>query len=150
MSGAKIFVLHKKDLIKIGAFVLAGLLLVVVALVLLLPGRRAQEETPAARFVPGTYSSTILLYGEPLHVRVTVSENEILSIHMSDMAEMQRVFYPLFEPRLVDLAEEILRYQTARISPRTDYPVTTGILHDAVQNALEMAYYDTICCCDGG
>ncbi|MCL1882255.1 MAG: hypothetical protein FWF81_00670 [Defluviitaleaceae bacterium] len=145
MSGAKIFVLHKKDLIRIGAIALAAIVLLVVALVLLLPGRSV-ERGPESRFIPGTYSSTILLYGEPLHVRVTVSENDILSVFLSDMTENHRVFYPLFEPRLADLAVEVLRYQSAFITPQTDYPVTTGILQNAVISALEMAYAP--CCCD--
>jgi len=145
MSGAKIFVLHKKDLIRIGAIVLVGLVLVIAALVLLIPRRGgAPAEPPGvmARFIPGTYSSTILLNEEPLHVRVTVSENEILSIYMTDMGDVQRVFYPLFEPRMHELAEQVLRYQSAHINPLTDYPVTTGILQEAVQTALELAYVE--------
>ncbi|MCL1846215.1 MAG: hypothetical protein FWF77_09965 [Defluviitaleaceae bacterium] len=145
MSGAKIFVLHKKDLIRIGAIALGAIVLLIVALVLLLSGGD-RDVGPESRFIPGTYSSTILLYGEPLHVRVTVSENEILSVFLSDMSETHRVFYPLFEPRMEDLAVEVLRYQSAFISPQTDYPVTTGILQHAVISALEMA--SAPCCCD--
>ncbi|MCL2386309.1 MAG: hypothetical protein FWC89_02050 [Defluviitaleaceae bacterium] len=142
MGGARIFVLHKKDLVRIGAIVIAGLVILIMALVLLLPrgGREYQQPAALARFVPGTYASTIILNDEPIHVRVTVSENEILSIYMTDMGEVQRTFYPLFEPRMRDLAEEILRYQTAHIDPSTDYPVTTGILQEAVRTALELAY----------
>lgn len=138
MSGARIFVLHKKDLIKMGIIVLVALALIITALVILIP-RRSADTGEATRFVPGVYSSMIVLYDEPLHVRVTVSENEILSVYMTDMADMQRVFYPLFEPRMRDLAEEILRYQSAHITPQTDYPVTTWILHEAVRSALQMA-----------
>jgi len=135
-------VLHKKELIRYGIIALVALVFLVAALVLLIPRPRGEAYEPAAmsRFVPGTYSSTIMLYNEPVHVRVTVSENEILSIYMTDMADLARTFYPLFEPRLADLAQEILRYQSAHISPQTDYPVTTSILHTAVQTALEMAY----------
>ena len=146
MRGTKIFVLQMKDLIRVGVIVLIGLALVIMALVFLLPRRGNAEETPPyrepgamARYIPGTYVSTIILNDEPVHVRVTVSENEILSIYMSDMADLQRTFYPLFEPRMLDLAEEIIRYQTAGIDPRTDYPVTTGILQQAVIAALELA-----------
>ena len=138
MSGARIFVLHKKDLVRMGVIALAGIVLLVAALVFLLGGKKNSDA--AARYNPGTYSSTIILNDEPLHVRVTVSENEILSIYMTDMAETHRVFYPLFEPQMQDLAEEILRYQSAYIKPATDYPVTTAILQDAVRTALEMAY----------
>jgi len=142
MGGTKIFVLQMKDLVRVGIIALIGLVLLILALVFLLPGRRgaAEPDVDAARYIPGTYVSTIILNDEPLHVRVTVSENEILSIYMSDMGDVQRVFYPLFEPRMQELAEEILRYQSAHIDPRTDYPVTTGILHQAIIAALEMAY----------
>jgi uncharacterized protein with FMN-binding domain len=145
MSGAKIFVLHKKDLIRIGIIAVAAIAFVVMALTFLL-GRRATEAAETSRFIPGTYSSTIVLNDEPLHVRVTVSENEILSILMSDLGETSRVFYPLFEPRMQDLAEEVLYHQSAYINPQTDYPVTTAILQNAVQSALELAYVP--CCCD--
>ena len=137
MGGAKIFVLHKKDLIRIGVIVLVALALVIVALILFVPERKAEE--PSTMYTPGTYSSTIILNDEPFHVRVTVSENEILSVFMTDMGDVQKVFYPLFEPQMNHLAEEILRNQSAHIIPQTDYPVTTGILHQAVHSALDLA-----------
>ena len=141
MGGARIFVLHKKDLIRAGIIALVAIVLVVVALVVLIPGRK-QEAGGASLYNPGTYSSMILLYDEPVHVRVTVSENEILQIYMTDMAELQRTFYPLFEPSMADLAQEVLHYQSAYISPNTDYPITTSILQEAVRSAINMAYVD--------
>lgn len=135
--GTRIFVLHKKDLMKIGAGLIIGIAVIALALVLLL-GRSA-EPTATERFIPGTYVSRIILNDKPIDVRVTVSENEILSIYMTDMAEIQRVFYPLFEPRMNDLAQEVLSHQSALIDPATDYPVTTGILQQAVKAALALA-----------
>jgi uncharacterized protein with FMN-binding domain len=149
MGGPKIFVLQMKDIIRVGLFALLGIALLVLLLVFLLPrGRNAAESedfprpTTQARYIPGVYASTIILNDEPVQVRVTVSENEILSIYMTDLAEISQVFFPLFEPRMHDLAEEILRHQSAYIDPQTDYPVTTGILHRAVLAALELAYVD--------
>ena len=140
MGGTKFLVLRMKDIIKVGAIVAAALALIILALVFLFPGRRSQDMPGSQNiFVPGTYASTIILNNKPVEVRVTVNEDEILYIDMSDMAEIQRVFYPLFEPRLYDLAQEILRHQTAYISPATDYPVTTNILQQAVKAALSMA-----------
>lgn len=145
IGGTRIFVLHKKDLIKIGAAVAAGLVLIILALVLIFGGS-ADEATPGAgifnsysRFVPGTYVSTILLNEKPVDINVIVSEDEIIDIYMSAMADVQRVFYPLLEPRMNDLAQEIIRYQSAFIIPSTDYPVTTGILQQAVQAAIASA-----------
>jgi len=148
MGGTKIFVLQMKDLIRIGIFTLLGLALVILLLVLLVPrGRGSTPEDDQAmytsgRFVPGTYASTIVLNSEPVQVRVTVSEYDILMVYLAGMDDVQRTFYPLFEPRMLDLAEEVLRHQSAYISPQTDYPVTTGILHDAIIAALQMAYVE--------
>ena len=142
MGGTKIFVLHKKDLVRIGLVVALGLALLIFALMFLLVDRGSGTPDAFERFVPGTYVSTIILNDKPVDVRVTVSESEILAIYMSDMAEIQRVFYPLFEPRMYDLAEEVLRYQSAVIDPATDYPVTTGILQQAIQAALDVAVMD--------
>jgi len=143
MGGTRIFVLQMKDLLRIGAIVLLGIALVVLVLVLVVGrGRNTSEPTVYDIFVPGTYSSVIILNDKPIEVRVTVDEMQILGIYMSNMAEIQRVFYPLFEPRMHDLANEILRYQSAYINPATDYPVTTGILQQAVQAALGRAVVD--------
>ena len=148
MGGTKIFVLQMKDLIRIGIFTLLGLALVILLLVLLVPRGRGsapeddQARYSSSRFVPGTYASTIILNSEPVQVRVTVSEYDILMVYLAGMDDAQRTFYPLFEPRMLDLAEEVLRYQSAYISPQTDYPITTGILHDAIIAALQMAYVE--------
>jgi len=132
-----------KDLIRIGAIVLVALVLIILALVLLVPrgGRNSRQEPlpNTDTFVPGTYASTIILNDKPVEVRVAVNAEEILYVYLSDMSDVQRVFFPLFEPRMQDLADEILRYQSAYINPQTDYPVTTDILHRAVKAALEMA-----------
>jgi len=147
MGGTKIFVLKLKDLIRIGVFALLGLALIILLLVLLVPrGRGAgPDEDPAynsERFVPGTYASTIVLNDEPIQVRVTVSESDILMVYLEGMNDVLRTFFPLFEPRMRDLAEEVIRYQSVYIEPSTDYPVTTGILHDAVIAAVRLAYVD--------
>jgi len=73
---------------------------------------------------------------------VTVSENEITAVDMTEMAEIQQVFYPLFKPVMNDLAAEVLLYQSADIVLHTDFPVTTEILRKAVSTALVRASAD--------
>jgi uncharacterized protein with FMN-binding domain len=149
MGGTRFFVLQMKDIIRVGLFALLGIALLVVLLFILLPRGRGEaphtdlhRPTTQARYIPGVYAASIILNNEPVQVRVTVSENAILSIYMTDLAEISQVFFPLFEPRMRDLAEEILRYQSAYINPSTDHPVTTGILQQAVIAALQLAYSD--------
>jgi uncharacterized protein with FMN-binding domain len=156
MGGTRFFVLQMKDIIRVGIFALLGIALLVLLLVFLIPRGRSEnhEEHPRpttqAKYIPGVYAATIILNDAPVQIRVTVSENEILSIGMTDLADISRVFFPLFEPRMRDLAEEILHYQSAYIEPQTDYPVTTGILQQAVIAALQMAYTECTDCCASG
>ena len=141
MSGTKFLVLQMKDLIKVGAIILVGIVLLIFALIFLIgrSGNNAQNPENQGVFNPGVYSSTIVLNNKPVEIRVTVNENEIVSIYMTDMAEIQQIFFPLFEPRMNDLALEVLYHQTAYIVPETDYPVTTDILQRAVKAALQQA-----------
>jgi hypothetical protein len=74
-----------------------------------------------------------------VEVSVTVTDTDITQVQMAEMDFTQRVFYPLFEPTMAYLAADVLLYQTAEINMDTDYPVTTGILHQAIATALNQA-----------
>lgn len=139
MGGTKIFVLQMKDLIRTTVFAVLGLALIVLLVILFIPRQKPQNTDPSSLYIPGTYSSAIILHDQPVDVLVTVTDNEITAVEMSEMESAQRTFYPLFEPALSDLAAEILHYQTADIVPETDSPVTTSILRKAVSDALAQA-----------
>ena len=139
MGGTKIFVLQMKDVIRIAAFALLGLVLIALLVILFIPKHGANAPGGASMYTPGKYSSSIILYDQPVDVSVTVSDNEITAVNMTEMAEIQRVFYPLFEPAMDDLAAEVLQYQSADIVPQTEAPVTTDILRQAVSAALLQA-----------
>jgi len=148
MGGTKIFVLQVKDLIRIGAFVLVGIVVLVVLAVLFLqrPGQNANRQEAVqlstenqVRYIPGTYTARLFLNDRPVDVLVTVSEYEIVSVEMSELYESQRALFPLFEPMMERLSDDILFYQTADIVIHNDFPVTTGILQQAVVAALDQA-----------
>ena len=139
MGGTKIFVLQMKDLIRTVVFAVLGLILIVLLVILFIPKDKTNPSAPSSLYIPGTYTSSIILNDKPLDVCVTVSEDEITDVRMTEMAEIQQVFYPLFGPVLQDLATDVLYYQSAEIVPVTDYPVTSGILQQAVVAALDRA-----------
>lgn len=140
MGGTRIFVLQMKDLIRTAVFALLGLALIIVLVVLFIPRQKPNATNPSSLYIPGTYTSSIILHDQPVEVSVTVSDSEITAVEMTEMDGTQRVFYPLFEPAMNDLAAEVLRYQSADIEPVTDYPVTSAILRQAVSTALDQAY----------
>jgi len=143
MVGTKIFVLRLRDVIKYAAIVLGGLIVLGALVYFFLSGRGGSaapsQMNPAARYIPGSYSATIMLNDRPLDVIVTVSENEIVAVEMSEMYESQRMLFPLFETMMERVSDDVLFYQRADIVIQNDFPVTTGLLQQAVVVALEQA-----------
>lgn len=130
---AKIMVVHMKDIVKKGIFIVIGLGVLAAILVFLFSDK---NETG---FVPGTYSAEIILHSSPVVIEVTVDESRILDIAMLNMGETQEVFYPLFEPSFEAVREEILQKQTTEIETESGSQVTSSILIDAINSALDEA-----------
>lgn len=145
MGGTRIFVLRIKDVIRIAAFVVAGLIILGVLAFFFLPGTGREAEAPlrpapaTGLYIPGTYTASIILNDRPLEVIVTVTENEIVAIEMTEMYESQRLLFPLFEPMMERVSDDILFYQRADVAIYNENPVTTGILQSAVIAALDQA-----------
>lgn len=144
MGGTKIFVLRMKDVIRIIAFAVAGIVILGILVFLFIP--RQGNETPVPRvqpagviYVPGTYRASIILNDRPLEILVTVTESEIVAVEMTEMYESQRMLFPLFEPMMERVSDDVLFYQRADLVIHNDFPVTTGILQQAVLAALDQA-----------
>jgi uncharacterized protein with FMN-binding domain len=90
-------------------------------------------------YVPGTYTASIILHNNPVYVDVTVTEDEITSISLENMDEIQTLFYPLFRPIMNNLSEDIIKYQTLKVEGDSKFPVTSNILLSAVDSALSKA-----------
>ncbi|MCL2399578.1 MAG: hypothetical protein FWC91_07555 [Defluviitaleaceae bacterium] len=146
--GTKIFVLQIRDVIRLAGFLLIGLVVLGVLVFLFIPrdgsGSNHQPPPPAAQpaaalYIPGTYVSSIILNDRPLEISVTVTENEIVAVEMAEMYESQRLLYPLFEPIMARVSDDVLFYQRADITIYNDFPVTTEIIQKAVVAALDQA-----------
>ena len=140
MGGTKIFVLRIRDVIKIAAIALAGIIALGILAYIFMPRASAPEpRTSTALYIPGTYTASIILNDRPLDVFVTVSPYEIIAVEMAEMYETQRMLFPLFEVMIERVSNEVLFYQSEDIEIRNDFPVTTGILQQAVVAALDQA-----------
>ena len=156
MGGTKIFVLQVQQIRKvllISVAVVAAILLVMF----LFGGRSAETQTtpsqptpqqqapppaaraPAARYVPGTYFSEIVLANSTIIVSVEVSENAILSVSISEPYEAQEMFYPLMQPIMDDISQQIVTTQSLNIQAADGTPYTQEVLIAAIRNALEAA-----------
>ena len=135
---AKIVVLHMKELIYTGLFLILGILFVVIV-VLMFSGNDS-ESVSKTLYTPGQYTTTLTFNGSAADVKVTVDENSITSIHLDNLEESVSVMYPLMEPALEELAAQIIETQSLdNISYSEDRQYTSMLLLDAIASSLEQA-----------
>ncbi len=138
MKGTRIIVLQLKELFKTIIFAVLGLGLVILLISLFMPKGQKSEPT-VDLYIPGTYSSEIVLHSKPVAVSVTVSEKEILELSLGNMTEEQEVFYPLFKPVLTSISGSVIKQQSTNIDIEPEFEYTSQILLSAVDRALKKA-----------
>ena len=138
MVKSRFVVLQMKDIVRTGIFVAIGLVLLIVLIWAIMP-RGRDADMGARNFVPGTYTSYIIIHNRPIGVSVTVDEDSIIDISLSEMAESQEVFYPLIRPTMAVLSQEVIDRQTTNIETPIEAAITSRILLDAINNALMQA-----------
>ena len=135
---AKIVVLHMKELIYTGLFLILGILFVVI-IVLMFSGKDS-ESAAGTLYTPGQYTTTLTFNGSVVDVKVTVDENSITSINLDNLEESVSVMYPLMEPALEELSSQIIETQSLdNISYAEDRQYTSMLLLDAIASSLEQA-----------
>ncbi len=135
---AKIVVLHMKELIYTGLFLILGILFVVI-IVLMFSGKDS-ESVSNTLYTPGQYTTTLTFNGSVVDVKVTVDETSITSISLDHLEESVSVMYPLMEPALEELSAQIIETQSLdNISYAEDRQYTSMLLLDAIASSLEQA-----------
>lgn len=135
---AKIVVLHMKELIYTGLFLVLGILFVVI-IVLMFSGKDSPSAA-AALYTPGQYTTTLTFNGSVADIKVTVDETSITSIELDHLEESVSVMYPLMEPALEELSAQIIATQSLdNISYAQDRQYTSMLLLDAIASSLEQA-----------
>lgn len=135
---AKIVVLHMKELIYTGLFLILGISLVAV-LILMFSSKENSPQTTSL-YKPGQYTTALTFQGNLVDVIVTVDENTITSINMKNLEDSVSVMYPLMEPTLENLSAQIISSQSLdNIEYDENNKYTSMILMDAIASSLEQA-----------
>ena len=144
MIKTRFVVLRMKDIIRTGIFILIGAILLIALIWAVMPSRSAGSgsEFDTGSFVPGTYSSYIILHSRPVSISVTVDDSRILDIAISDMDQSLEVFYPLIRPTMAELSQKVLTTQSTNIEAKLETQYTSKILLDAINMALYQALAD--------
>ena len=142
-SKTKIVVLHMKEVVYTAIFLVLAILMIILVFVMF--SGKDKKDTAAkpaeeTLYIPGVYTSTIQLNDSSFDVQVTVDANHINSIELVNLSETATVMYPLLEPTLEDIAEQIyLSQSTDNITYSDENKYTSMLLLEAIQSAIAKA-----------
>lgn len=138
-SKTKIVVLHMKEIIYTVIFAALALLLILLLVFMFLPNKN-ESENSKQKYIPGVYTSDVTLNNTALEVEVTVDESHINSIRLSNLDESVAAMYPLVQPAIEDIAEQIYDSQSLEnIQYSSDSPYTSQLILGAIGDALKKA-----------
>lgn len=137
----KIWVFHMKELIYTAVFIVLGIVFLLLLIFMFSPDRKTQAEAKIpSRYTAGIYTASMTLGGNPVEIAVTVDEDYISSIHFRQLDETVSAMYPLMEPALESLSEQICESQSLdNISYSEDSQYTSLMLMSAIRTALDKA-----------
>lgn len=139
-SKTKIVVLHTKEVIYTGIFVVLAVVLAVLLFLMFGKNKNADPASADAIYHAGVYTSPITLNDNTFDVEVKVDENHITSISLVNLSETTTAMYPLVEPALDALSDQIYTSQsTENITYSEENKYTSMLLLEAIDNALDKA-----------
>ena len=145
-SKTKIVVLHVKELIYTGIFAVLGILFIILLIIMFLPKDEKKEtmstvtQTTTNSYVPGVYTTSLILNDNVVEIEVTVDEKNINSIRLINLDEAVATMYPLIQPSFEDLANQIIVNQSLEnITYPDESKYTSMILLDAITSSLNKA-----------
>ncbi len=138
-SRTKIVVLHMKEIIYTAVFATLAVILILLLLFMFLP-KNKEMKVDEEKYMPGVYTSTVTLNNTALEVEVTVDESHINSIRFSNLDETVATMFPLIQPAIEDIAEQVYDKQSLNdIRYSEENPYTSQIIIDAIEEALKKA-----------
>ena len=144
-SKTKIIVLHMKEIIYTAIFAALGILLIILLVVMFRPGGKKQPADAHAekQYTPGIYTSALTFNNTNLEVEVSVDESRINSIRFSNLDESITTMFPLVQPAIEDIADQIYKTQSLEnITLSEQSPYTSQVILDAIAETVEKAAVD--------
>ncbi len=144
----KIVVLHMKELIYTGIFALLGILFIILLVMMFLPGEKEESNVPAEEvtadvsslYIPGIYTTELILGAQSIDVEVIVDKNTITSIRMVNLNDAVTTMYPLLEPTFDTICEQVYENQSLdQVTYTSESKYTSLVLLEAIQNSLNKA-----------
>lgn len=94
----------------------------------------------ANTYIPGIYTTELILGSETVNVEVIVNDHAITSLSLADPDETLTTMYPLLEPTMDSLSEQICETQDlSQVTYSAETRYTSLVLLEAVKASLEKA-----------
>lgn len=141
-SKTKIVVFHMKEIIYTGLFALFAILFIVLLIIMFMPEKdKNQSVAPTeTAYVPGVYTSTLLLNNNAVEIEIVLDENAITSVRMKHIDEAITTMYPLIQPSFDALVSQIYEKQNLDdITYPDETKYTSTILLNAIKKSLDKA-----------
>lgn len=138
----KIWVFHMKELIYTAVFVVLGIIFLLLLIFMFSADKKAvsPQAENTSMYTAGIYTASMTLGGNPVEIAVTVDRDYISSIQFRQLDETVSAMYPLMEPALESLSDQILSSQSLDdISYSEESQYTSLMLMEAIRTALAKA-----------
>ena len=138
-SKTKIVVLHMKEIIYTTIFIVLGILFIILLAFMFLPKKENSSSDPQ-KYIPGIYTSTLTINNSTLEVEVSVDSSHINAIRFSNLDESVTTMYPLIQPAIESIADQICQTQSLEnITLSEENPYTSQLILNAIKEALNKA-----------
>jgi uncharacterized protein with FMN-binding domain len=142
-SKTKIIVLHMKELIYTGIFLLLAILFLVLLFLMFFRGddQTGDDNSAAAvSYVPGVYTTALQLGENTVEIEVVLDEDHINSVRLVNLSEAVTTMYPLIEPAFDSIVSQIYDGQSLdQITYSDDNRYTSAVLLQAIRTTLDKA-----------
>lgn len=91
-------------------------------------------------YIPGIYTTELILGSETVNVEVIVNDHAIASVSLADPSETLTTMYPLLEPAMESLNDQLCELQDPeQVTYSAETRYTSLVLLEAVKASLEKA-----------
>lgn len=140
-SKTRIVVLHMKEVIYTGIFLLLGILFLIV-LIFMFKNDKSEDENSKEHtaYIPGVYTTSLRLGENTVELEMVLDKDNINSIRLVNMSESVTTMYPLVQPVFDQLSNQICEKQSLEnISISDENRYTSTVLLKAIQTTLNKA-----------
>lgn len=136
----RIVVLHMREVIYTVIFALLTLLLILLLVFMFRSGKQGAGSQETMKYASGVYTSSIVLNNHAMDLKVVVDENRINAISLDNLDETAATMYPLMQPALDKISQQIYEKQTTEgVTYDEANQYTSVVLLNAIEDALKRA-----------